>query len=350
MAKLTGWLTIDRLNGGGNAIVTLDASAFTELGERNASLKIKTSSRDVIVNINQKHYEEPLIPDNIPNNQIWVKSTDGRIINSFSPNSNFDVNLIEAELRSDGWSILTFDGDITYIPSNMLSYSHIVKEVVIPKSAQYIGAQAFYDCRYLESIYIPEGVTSIGKSAFYYCISLTEITIPDSVTTINNNTFSNCQKLTSIDLGNGVTSIGDGAFQYCSKLTEITIPNSVTEIGDSLFLYCTSITEITIPDGVTSIGSSVFSNCSSLTSVTIGSGVTSIGLGSGGTGGVFKLCKSLSKIKCKVRIAPTIYGSQPFAGVASNGVLEYPSGSDYSDWLSTDEYYLGYYGWTGSPY
>ena len=94
MAKLTGWLTIDRLNGGGNAIVTLDASAFTELGERNASLKIKTSSRDVIVNINQKHYEEPLIPDNIPNNQIWVKSTDGTVMSFYSA-IKFEYDLIE---------------------------------------------------------------------------------------------------------------------------------------------------------------------------------------------------------------------------------------------------------------
>jgi len=30
--------------------------------------------------------------------------------------------------------------------------------------------------------------------------------------------------------------------------------------------------------------------------------------------------------------------------------LEYPSGSDYSSWLSTDEYYLGYYGWTAVPF
>lgn len=351
MANLNGWLTINRLNGQGNAIVTLDASALTELGERNASLKIKTSSKESIINLNQKHYEEPLIPDNIPNNQLWAKSTDGRIIDGFNPeSSNFDVNLIEVELRSDGWSILTFDGDVTYIPSKMFYHFHTVKEVVIPKSVQTIGSQAFYDCRDLDSIYIPEGVTYIGRSAFYYCICLTEITIPDSVNTIEYNAFSNCLNITSIDLGNGVTSIGNGAFQYCESITEITIPNSVTEMGDGIFQYCTSLIEITIPDGVTSIGSGVFANCSSLTSVTIGSGVTSIGLGSGGAGGVFKFCRNLSKIRCKAIIAPRIYGNQVFAVVASNGVLEYPSGSDYSSWLITDKYWLGYYGWTGVPY
>lgn len=347
--NLTGWLTIDRLNGEGNSVVTLTASTLATLGERNASLKIKTSSKEAIINLNQKFYEEPLIPENIPNNQLWVKSTNGKIIDEISPNSSINVNLIEAELRTDGWSILTFDGDITYIPSKMFAYYHTVKEVVIPKSAQTIGAQAFYDCRYLDSIYISEGVTGIGKEAFYYCIRLTEITIPDSVTTINTNAFSNCQKLTSIDLGNGVTSIGDRAFQYCKSLTEITIPNSVTEIGDSLFLYCTSLIEITIPDGVTYLGSGVFSNCSSLTSVIIGSGVTSIGLGKGTVGGVFRSCSNLSVIRCRARIAPTVY-PDTFYAVPKNKVLEYPSGSDYSSWLSTDETYLGYYGWTGVPY
>jgi hypothetical protein len=28
-------------------------------------------------------------------------------------------------------------------------------------------------------------------------------------------------------------------------------------------------------------------------------------------------------------------------------VLYYPAGSDYSRWLSTYSYYLGYYKWTG---
>jgi hypothetical protein len=34
-------------------------------------------------------------------------------------------------------------------------------------------------------------------------------------------------------------------------------------------------------------------------------------------------------------------------GVKDNGTLYYPSGSDYSSWLSTGRYYLGYHKWVG---
>jgi hypothetical protein len=32
--------------------------------------------------------------------------------------------------------------------------------------------------------------------------------------------------------------------------------------------------------------------------------------------------------------------------VKNDGVLKVPEGSDYSQWLSTDAYYLGYYNWS----
>lgn len=38
-----------------------------------------------------------------------------------------------------------------------------------------------------------------------------------------------------------------------------------------------------------------------------------------------------------------------FKGVSEYGFLEYPIDVDFSSWLSTSSYYLGYYKWTGSP-
>jgi hypothetical protein len=35
-----------------------------------------------------------------------------------------------------------------------------------------------------------------------------------------------------------------------------------------------------------------------------------------------------------------------FQHINTVGTLYVPSGSDYSSWLRTDEYYLGYYNWT----
>jgi hypothetical protein len=94
------------------------------------------------------------------------------------------------------------------------------------------------------------------------------------------------------------------------------IPNSVTSIGEEVFNRCTSLSSITIPSSVTSIGSDAFYSCSGLTSIT--------------------------SLATK---APTIQRNT-FQYVKTNGTLYVPSGSNYSTWMSTSNYYLGMYGWT----
>ena len=115
--------------------------------------------------------------------------------------------------------------------------------------------------------------------------------------------------------------------------------DSVTTIGKNAFFGCTNLTSVTIGNSVTSIGSGAFIDCSSLTSVNIGSGVTSIG------DETFSYCEGLSEIICNAMTAPTI-NSTTFDNVKEGGVLKVPKGSDYSSWMSTDDYYLGKYNWT----
>ena len=138
-------------------------------------------------------------------------------------------------------------------------------------------------------------------------------------TTIGDSAFSDCSGLTSIDIPDSVTSFGGGAFSNCRGLTSIVIPDSVTSIGYNAFFGCYGLTSIVIPDSVTSIGSNAFYNCTGLTEIT-SYAVT----------------------------APTISYST-FRNVARGGTLNYPEGSDYSQWLSSDEYYLGFYGWNNVP-
>ena len=137
----------------------------------------------------------------------------------------------------------------------------------------------------------------------------------------------------------GVTSISDSAFKDCSRLTSILIPDSVTSIGLRAFEGCSELTSILIPNSVTSIASVAFGSCTGLTSVILGDSVTSMGTV------IFDGCSALTSIKCLAPTAPTI-SFNTFYGIKSNGVLYYPSGSDYSSWMSTDYYYLGDYKWT----
>jgi hypothetical protein len=136
-----------------------------------------------------------------------------------------------------------------------------------------------------------------------------------------------------------VKTIGKGAFSYCSGLTgDLIIPNSVTSIGDEAFSNCSGLTSVVIPDSVTSIGTYAFFYCSGLTNVTIGSGVKTIG------NYAFCRCTELSEITCHAIVAPTI-SSSTFDIIKEGGILTYPEGSNYSNWLKTSSYYLGYYKW-----
>jgi hypothetical protein len=108
----------------------------------------------------------------------------------------------------------------------------------------------------------------------------------------------------------------------------------------SAFYRCTGLTgDLVIPNSVTSIGEEVFNGCTGLTSLTLGSGVTEI------RREAFYNCKGLTSIVCFAPTAPTI-SNNTFRNVSSGGELYVPIGSDYSSWMNTSSYYLGYYNWT----
>ena len=267
---------------------------------------------------------------------------------------------------------INIPSSVTSIGNNAFDDCSSLTSVTIGSGVTSIGYNAFYGCSSLTSVTIGSGVTSIGQYAFSDCTSLTSINIPSSVTSIGNYAFINCGGLTSITVDtnnatydsrnncnaiietstnklirgcnntvipNTVTNIGTYAFNSYSSLTSITIPSSVTSIGTYAFQGCSGLISINIPNNVTTISECTFSECSSLTSITIPSSVTSIG------NNAFRNCSGLESVTCLATTAPTIQ-STTFRDVKTGGTLYVPTGSNYSTWMGTGNYYLGKYNWT----
>ena len=191
---------------------------------------------------------------------------------------------------------------VTSIGAYSFFYCIDTESVVLPKTINYIGSDAFSGCTKLESIqmsesnirYIgtgafdrtlwynskPDGELYIGTVFYKYKGTMpynTNIRIKNGTSCISGKAFENCTGLVSVDIPNSITSIQNGTFSGCSGLSSIIIPNSVTTIEGSAFEGCTGLTSITIPESVTSIGSSAFRNCSGLTSITISSNISEFG-------------------------------------------------------------------------
>lgn len=119
--------------------------------------------------------------------------------------------------------------------------------------------------------------------------------------TITGNTYTDGQGILAFN--RDVKSFPYNAYSNKKELQTIEIPNTVTVISGQSFIYCSKLQEVTIGSGVTSILNYAFYSCS-----------------------------SLATIYAHPTTAPTL-GTGVF-GVASSGTLHYPSGSDYSTWIS----------------
>jgi len=255
----------------------------------------------------------------IPNNQIWYSSVDGKVVEPYK-SDRFGAN-ITSNVYKNGKGVITFDGEVTEINAEAFFNCTSMTNIKVPNSVTEIGHHAFEECKLLKNFIIPDGIKWIGVETFYGCMSLASITIPNSVISIENNAFHGCRSLTNITIPEGLKNIMSHAFQYCSSLTSINIPNGVTSIGWGAFDGCSSLTSVDIPDGVVSIEEWTFAHCSKLSNINIPNGVTHIGYRA------FLECKSLKSVTIPSSV--TSIGDEVFSRCSSLSGM-------YSDYSSAD--------------
>lgn len=68
-----------------------------------------------------------------------------------------------------------------------------LKELILPPTLDYIGAEAFAESG-IERIIIPEGITTIPIKCFFNCSSLREVKLPKSLKLIDRMAFTGCKQ------------------------------------------------------------------------------------------------------------------------------------------------------------
>ena len=212
-----------------------------------------------------------------PDNEIWYKTKDNKIIDYLGKNiftayddiglngAPFDVNITD-HLYDGNKCIIRCDGPITKVNNRCFSIDDPSKSTII-------------------EIMLPNSIVELGR----YCFNMADITefrTPDNLE-ICTCPFINNPKLTkftgkhadghSIIINNvlciyapgandesyvipdGVIEIGTGAFD-CARFRQVTIPNTVKKIGYDAFQR-SSLETVTIPESVETIMDNAFDLC-----------------------------------------------------------------------------------------
>lgn len=126
-------------------------------------------------------------------------------------------------------------GDLELTPHNVANFEPpVLTKVVIPKSCQYIGYDAFYNCESLKNITL-NGGELVERDAFQNNGCET-ITLPSTMRVVDDDSFTG-KNLKTVNLNDGLQYIGEGAFFSMGKIKNMTVPASVTHIGEQAIGY-----------------------------------------------------------------------------------------------------------------
>ena len=137
-------------------------------------------------------------------------------------------------------------------------------EVVIPRSVQTIGDEAFRNDSAITGAVIPVGCNSIGNYAFSGCTEMESLSAP-YLHAIRDHAFEGCVKLRNVEPLDSLAEIGDWAFAGCTSLEEIDISGFCHRIGEYAFAGCGNLTSLKLGIMIESIGDHAFDDCPMLT-------------------------------------------------------------------------------------
>lgn len=114
-----------------------------------------------------------------------------------------------------------------------------LKSITLPDPTEFVEAECFRDCRYLEEVTLTAKDFEVPEGMFMSCAALKKVHNADKIVQIGNYAFYDTVDLKQIDLSS-VTDIGGSAFES-SGLTFVKLPKCCTTLGPNAFYKCRSL-------------------------------------------------------------------------------------------------------------
>lgn len=217
--------------------------------------------------------ERLVVPENIPEDEIWYETEDGTI---YDPTDNiyarvpFDRSVVSNKYYGDH-GVIKLDGSVKEVYSEFTIGNfrcHQLTAVYLPDCVEYIGPGAFNGNK-LRTFRVPANLREMGGSPFYQCENLNRFTgshisddgrclilndciyafvpkgkkhyrTPAGVKSIDGNAFTHWSELESIEFNEGVQHIGSILYES-QTLKRVTFPSTLIELGEYAFRECLSM-------------------------------------------------------------------------------------------------------------
>ena len=281
--------------------ITEDIDSNDGLYTDNTEARNQSNSEDRNENQTTEEVESVNEAEVVEDSNNIIDKSDLEAQNNVTVTDSDGEELVGASYTSGQWTytISSFESKITAysgnsgnvsIPSTLGGYpvTKIASEVfkgkgitgvTVPASIEYIGSDAFSNCKYLTFINYNAKNSSVDTDIYGngpFCNAGKNsggitVTFGSGVTNIPSRMFIATDndirpRIKSVNISSSIKVIGGSAFSGCNELSSISMGNSVTEIGSESF-YGTAIQTLTIPASVEYIGSGAFDNCKYLETI-----------------------------------------------------------------------------------
>lgn len=144
-----------------------------------------------------------------------------------------------------------------------------LKEIFIPDSVTYLGANLFCNSTELESARLPAFLKILPPFLFCGCKSLKKVEMPLEVQDFSEGLFAGCSSLEEIPFRSGIKTLPESVFDSCASIKSLIIPDSVTKICSGAVANCENLETIVLPAKLEILEKDWISNCPKLKHIRI---------------------------------------------------------------------------------